>query len=83
MELMRNSEGTHARWKQYVADEDWSRYVLLVPSANLDTIAALHPPNIERAFGEKESADHMNFVKRLGRTLQAQGSYEIHELGLE
>lgn len=83
MELMRDGEGIHARWKQYVTDEDWSRYVLLAPIENLDTIASLHPPNIEHEFGGKESTDHMNFIKHLGRTLQAQGSYEMHESGLE
>ena len=46
------SGGIYMQWKQWCTDEQWCRAILLVPEADMRSLASFRPPNLNMDFSE-------------------------------
>ena len=55
IELSRTGGGIGIRWKQWMSDKAWSRYHILVPPEEMETLAAFRPGSIQMNFTDENA----------------------------
>lgn len=68
-EVFRVANGIHARWRQYMTDEQWSRPVLLVNQEQLDAISRMRPPDVPHSFSVQQKNEISNWLDKLDLVL--------------
>ena len=72
--MFRSPLGIHAKWKQYMTDDAWSRPVLLIGHRQMLALAKVSPA--PRAMKFEHEGSMMQWVNKLEQTLQGGNSQQ-------